>query len=104
MIVIANVIRKLQTGTDLVKPLSRKRRFRTSFDIQSGNVCQTPVKSAWERFYHIFWSLWVEMIWKTSPWFNFEILGVFLNTLTADDKCPVRDCENMQFPIQMQSS
>ena len=29
---MANVFPKLQTVKDLVKPLSRKRRFRTSFD------------------------------------------------------------------------
>ena len=44
------------------------------------------------------------MICKGSPLFNFEILGVFVNTVTADDKYPVRDCENLQFSIQMQSS
>ena len=44
------------------------------------------------------------MIRKISPLFKFEILGGFVNTLTADDKYPVRDCENLQFPIQMQLS
>ena len=33
-----------------------------------------------------------------------EILGVFLNTLTADGKYPVQGCENLQLPIQMQLS
>ena len=36
-----------------------------------------------------------------SPLFKFEMIGAFVNTLTADDKYPVRDCENLQFPIQM---
>ena len=44
------------------------------------------------------------MIRKKSPLFKFKILGVFVNTLTTDDKCPVRDCDNLQFPIQMQLS
>ena len=44
------------------------------------------------------------MIWKMSPLFIFEISGVFINTLTADDKYPVWDCENLQIPIQMQLS
>ena len=44
------------------------------------------------------------MIRKISPLFKFKILGVFVNTLTTDDKCPVRDCDNLQFPIQMQLS
>ena len=44
------------------------------------------------------------MISKISPLLKFEILGVFLNTLTADDKYPIGACENLQFPIQMQLS
>ena len=30
-----------------------------------------------------------------------EILGVFVNTWTADGKYPVQDCDNLQVPIQM---
>ena len=37
-----------------------------------------------------------------SPLVLGEILGVFLNTLTADGKYRVQDCGNMQLPIQMQ--
>ena len=33
-----------------------------------------------------------------------EILGVFVNTLTADEKYPVQDCQNLPRPIQMQLS
>ena len=29
-----------------------------------------------------------------------KILGVFVNTLTADGKYPVQDCENLKLPIQ----
>ena len=39
---------------------------------------------------------------KISPLVKFEILGVFVNTLTTDDNYPVQDCENLQFSIQMQ--
>ena len=33
-----------------------------------------------------------------------QILGVFVNTLTADGKYPVQGCENLQHPIEMQLS
>ena len=33
-----------------------------------------------------------------------EILGMFVNALTADGKYPVEGCENFQFPIEMQLS
>ena len=36
-----------------------------------------------------------------SPLVLGEILGVFVNTLTANEKYRVQDCENLQLPIQM---
>ena len=33
-----------------------------------------------------------------------EILGMFVNALTADGKYPVEGCENFQIPIEMQLS
>ena len=104
MIVIANVFPKLQTVKYLVKPLSRKLLFRTSFDNQRINGYRTVVKSAREHFYHIFSSLWGEVICKSSALLKFEILLAFGNTLTAGDKYPVWDYDNLQFPIQMQIS
>ena len=84
MILIANVSPKLQAVKDLVRPHSKKSRFKTSFDSQHVKVSQTVVKSAWKHFYYIFSSLWAEMIWKISPLLQSEILRVFVNTLTAD--------------------
>ena len=104
MIVIANVFLILQTVKDLIKALSKKCRFRTSFGSQQVKGSQTLVKSAWGIFYHILWSSCGKMTWKISPLRKFEIIGVFVNTLSSDDKYPVRDCENLQFLIQIQLS
>ena len=46
MIVIATLFRKLHTAKDLVRPLSKKQRFRTPFDSQHAKGSQTLVKSA----------------------------------------------------------
>ena len=45
MIVIPTFFQKLQTVKDLVKPLSKKHRFRTTFDSQHVKRSQTLVKS-----------------------------------------------------------
>ena len=103
-IVRANVFPKLATVQRLVTPLTIQRRLKTLFDSQHVKGFQTLVKSSWEHFHHIFSSLWREMIWKTSPWLKFRIIGLFVNTWTADYKYPVPDCENLPFPIQMQLS
>ena len=39
-----------------------------------------------------------------SPLLFREILGVFLNTLTVDNKYPGQDSGNLLLPIQMQLS
>ena len=46
MIVKATLFRKLQTMKDLIKPHSKKYRFRIPFESQHVKACQTLVKSA----------------------------------------------------------
>ena len=103
-IVIANVFPKLATVQGFVTPLNIQRRLKTSLDSQYVKRFQTQVKSSWEHFYHIFSSLWIEIIWKTSPWLKFGITGLFVNTWPADYKYPVPDCENLPLPIQIELS
>ena len=103
-IVIANVFPKLATVQDLVTPLTIQRRLKTSFDSQHVKRFQTLLKSWWEHFYHIFPSLWGGIIWKTSPWLKFGIIGLFVKTWTADYKYPFPDCENLLFAIQIELS
>ena len=43
-----------------------------------------------------------KLIPKMSPMVFPDILGVFVNTLTADGMYPVQDCENLQLQIQIQ--
>ena len=45
MIVIATLLRKLQAVKDLVRPLSKKHRFKTLFDRQHVKRSQTLPKS-----------------------------------------------------------
>ena len=103
-IAIANLFPKLQTVKILVRPLSKKHRFRTRFGSQHVKASQIVPKSPWDRFNHVFSSFSAKLIWKVSPLMLGEILGVFVNTLTDDDKYRVQDCENLLLPIQMQLS
>ena len=91
-IVISNVLLKLQTVKDLVRSLSKKHRFRTSFNSQHVKGSQTFAKSAWEHFYHTFSLLWGEIISKIFPLLKVKIIVVFVNTLTTVYKYPVPAC------------
>ena len=85
MTLIVYVFPKLQTAKDLVRPMSKKRRFRTPFDSQYVKRSQTLLKSGWQHFCQIFSSLWGNLTWKMSFLVIYEVLGHFVNTLTADE-------------------
>ena len=102
MIFIANVFPKLQTVKSLVRPLYKKGRFRTRFDTQHVNASQILANSPWGHIYHVFPSISENLIRKMCPLVLAEILLVFVNTLTADDKYRAQHCKNLALPIQMQ--
>ena len=104
MIVIANEFPKLQTLKILVRPLSKKRLFRTRFDSEHVKASQLLANSPWESFYHVLLSFSAKLIWNMSPITLGEILEMFVNALTADGKYPVQGSENLQRAIQMQLS
>ena len=66
MIVIPTLFRKLQTVKDLVRPLSKKHRFRTPFDSQHVKWSQTLAKSSREHFHYIFITLGEHALEYTS--------------------------------------
>ena len=101
MIVIANVFAKLHTMKILLRPLSKKRCYRTRFDSQHVKQLQILVNYLWERFYHVFSSFSGKLTWKMSPLVLGQILGTFVKILTADYKYPCQDCENLQLPFEM---
>ena len=104
MIVIANVFPKLEIVKKFVRTLSKKCRFRKCFESQLVKASQILAKSPWEHFYHVFSSLWGKLIWETSPLVLGEVLGVFVNKLTAEGKSPLPNWQNLPLPIQIQLS
>ena len=54
MTLIVYVFSKLKTVKDLVKPMYKKRRFRTPFDSPHVKGSQSLVKSALQHFHHFF--------------------------------------------------
>ena len=104
MIVVANVFSKLQNVNIFVGKLCKEYRFRNGFGSQHVKACQLLAKSPGQSFYEVFLSFSVRLIWKMSPLVLGEILGVFVNILTADGKYPVDGLENLELPIQMQFS
>ena len=92
MIVLANVFPKLMTSKILLRPLSKKRCYRTSFYSQHVKVPQILVKSPWKCFCHVFPSFSGKFFTEMSPLVLGDIFAVFVNIFTANAKYPVQDC------------
>ena len=84
--------------------MSKKSRFRGPFDKERGKRAVTLLKCDWEYLYHIYWTLWTEFSWKKSPLVICKVLGLFVNTLTADYKYSLLNRGYLLRHVQMQLS
>ena len=60
--------------------------IKTLMDSQDVKECETLFKSEWQYFSHIFRFLWKKISSKNSFLVPSEILTLFVNILTPDDK------------------
>ena len=66
--------------------MSKKSCFGTPFANERVNGSQTLLKSARHHYYPLFSSIRSKLSCKKSPSVWYEILSLFVNALTADDK------------------
>ena len=102
MTLISYALRKLRTPKGVIRQMSKKSRFRRPYNQQHGKASQTLLKSAWQHLYHIYWSMWKKLSWKKSRLVICKMLGLFVNTLAADHKYSLLNCDKLMEPIQMQ--
>ena len=98
MTLIAYVFPKLQTAKDVVRQMPKRAHFRISFGNKHVTGSQILVKSAWQLFYYLLLSLWVKLSWNISLLEICELLGLLVNTLTADGKYFLCISENIPQP------
>ena len=84
--------------------MSKKNRSRGPFNKHHEKQAQALLKSERQYVYHIYWPLWKQLSWKKSLLVICNILGLFVNILTADDKYSLLDRDNLTQPTQMQLS
>ena len=82
----------------------KRLHFRTPFDTEHAKGAKTLQKYAREHFYHILPSISGKLRDKMSLLVICKILGLFANTLTADDKYSPRYKEDLPQTIQRQLS
>ena len=79
----------------------KKSRLREPFRNQHGKRARTLFHSGRQQLYHIYWSMWRRMSWKMALLALCKILGLFVTTLTADDKYSLLNRDNLTQPIQI---
>ena len=84
--------------------MSERSSFRQPFGGQRVNSSKIVLKSGRHHFFTNIPLIWDKMRWKKSLLVRSEILGLFINTLTSDDKYSRHDRENFPQQIQMQLS
>ena len=82
--------------------MTNKSSFRRPFDKQHGRRAQELLKSASNHLDHIHWSLSSQLSWKKSLLLTCKSLVLLVNTLSADEKYPVLNRNDLTIPVQMQ--
>ena len=79
MAITGELFLNLRTWKDVVREMSKKSRFRRSFDKKDGKQRDTLLKSERQHLYHIYWSLWRIFTLKNSLLEIRKILGLLFN-------------------------
>ena len=74
--------------------------YRTPFDNGLVNEFHTLLKWARQHYYPLFLSIRGKLSWKKSPSVWYEILRLFVNGLTADDKYSGTNIQNLRQQFQ----
>ena len=88
----------------MVTKVREKPYFRKAFGNKPVNGYQTLLKSARHYYYPIFPWIWDKLSWKKSALVGSKILGLFVNTLTAEYTYSCRNMQTLIHEVQTQLS
>ena len=104
ILMLPYVFSKLPTVKRTVTQMFKYHRVIAPFYGQHVKRSKTLVKCPWEYFYKFSLSLCSKLTWESSLLLIFELLRVFIKTLTADHKYSLCYIWNLQVLWQMQLS
>ena len=104
MFLLAYLFSKLPTVKGTVTQMFKYHRVIAPSYGQRVKRSKTLVKCPWEYFYQNCLLLWSKLTWETSLLLIFELLRVFIETLTADHRYSLCYIWNLQVLHQMQLS
>ena len=101
---LPSIFSKLPNVKRTVTPMFKYHRVIAPFYGQHVKRSKTLVKCPWKYFYKTCLLLWSKLTWETSLLLIFELLRVFIETLTADHRYSLCYIWNLQVLHQMQWS
>ena len=104
MTLIAYLFLRLSPAKNVVRYMSKKSRFRLPFQKQHGKRVSTLSKFERQNLYHIYWSTRTHFSCRKSLLGICKSLRLFVNTMSAVDKCSLPNTDNSMQPIHNQLS
>ena len=104
MTLLANIFLKLWPAKNVVRYMCKKSRFRLPFRKEHGKRVSTLFKFEWQHLYDIYWASGRQFSCKKSLLVRCKSLRLFVNTMSAVDKCSLPNRDNLMEPIHMQLS
>ena len=104
MTLIAFFFLRLPPAKNVVRYMSKNSCFRLPFQKKYGKRVSTLFKYEQQHLYHIYWSTRKQFSCNKSLLVICKSLRMFVNTMSAVDKCSLINKENLMQPINMQLS
>ena len=104
MTLIACLFLRLRPAKNVVRYLSKKSCFRLPFQKEHGKRVSTLFEFERKQLYHISWSTRRRFSCKKSLLVICKNLRLFVNTMSAVDKCSPPNRDKLMQPIHLQLS
>ena len=104
MTLIAYLFLRLPPAINMVRYMSKKFLFRLHFQKQHGKRVSTLFKYERQNLYNIYWSTRTQFSCRKSLLGICKSLRLFVNTMSAVDKCSLPNTDNLMQPIHIQLS
>ena len=104
MTLLAYLFLRLLPAKIVIRYVCKKYRFRLPFQKEHGKRVSTLFKFERQHLYHIYWSTGRQFSCKNSLSVICKSLRLFVNTMSAVDKCSLPNRDNLMQPIHMQLS
>ena len=104
MTLIAYLFLRLPPAKNMVRYMSKKFRFRLPFQKEHGKRVSTLFKFERQNLYHIYWSTRTQFSCRKSLLVICKSLRLFVNTMSAVDKCSLPNTDNLMQHIHIQLS